>query len=204
MDDLHDVQLIRKYSAAILVLLAGALLMLVQPVFEDGQLPHYLIEFAGTVALLSGIAVRLWCALYIGGRKKVTLVTHGPYSLTRNPLYLGTTLCAVGIGLQAGMLSVGIICGLLCWALFWAVVREEEMFMLDRFGTDYAWYCVRTPQFWPDFSLYKDDAESRSFDPASLWRTVRDSSLFILAIPLTELIENLHTSGALPSFASWF
>jgi protein-S-isoprenylcysteine O-methyltransferase Ste14 len=204
MLDLQGVQLIRKYAAAFLVLLTGAVLLLVKPEFEDGRVPHYVIEFAGTLALLGGIAVRLWCTLYIGGRKKVTLVTSGPYSVTRNPLYVGTTMCAVGIGLQAGMISLGVICGLVCWMLFSVVIRQEERFLAGAFGEPFARYCAATPRFFPDFALYRDTPDSRTFDAASLWRTLRDSSIFVLAIPLSEVIEMLQASGTLPTLGTLF
>lgn len=50
-----------------------------------------------TGAILTGLGLilvsvaacgRLWCMLYIAGYKTQKLVTAGPYSLCRNPLYL--------------------------------------------------------------------------------------------------------------------
>lgn len=204
MVDLQEVQRLRKLAAAMLVGLTGAMLLFAQPAFADGRLPHTLIDFLGTLALLSGITIRLWSTLYIGGRKKTSLVTVGPYSMTRNPLYVGTTLCATGVGLSAGMLGLGVACGLMCWMLFSAVIRKEEHFLHDRFGDEFARYCATTPQFLPDLARYRDDPGSRTFDPGCLWRTLRDSSLFILAIPLTEVVEHLHATGQLPAFANIF
>lgn len=39
--------------------------------------------------LLVGVATvgRLWCSLYISGHENSELITTGPYSLSRNPLY---------------------------------------------------------------------------------------------------------------------
>jgi protein-S-isoprenylcysteine O-methyltransferase Ste14 len=45
--------------------------------------------------LWPGATLRLWSTLYIGGRKRVVLVSDGPYSLCRNPLYVGTFLIAL-------------------------------------------------------------------------------------------------------------
>jgi protein-S-isoprenylcysteine O-methyltransferase Ste14 len=51
--------------------------------------------------VLVGIATvgRLWCALYIAGYKDSDLITSGPYSITRNPLYFFSFVGFAGIGL---------------------------------------------------------------------------------------------------------
>jgi protein-S-isoprenylcysteine O-methyltransferase Ste14 len=53
--------------------------------------------------VLVGIASlgRLWCSLYIAGYKTDVLVTEGPYSMCRNPLYFFSLLGAVGVGLAS-------------------------------------------------------------------------------------------------------
>ena len=50
---------------------------------------------------LVGIATvgRLWCALYIAGYKTDKLITSGPYSMCRNPLYFFSLLGGIGVGL---------------------------------------------------------------------------------------------------------
>ena len=50
--------------------------------------------------ILVGIASfgRLWCSLYIAGYKTDNLVTEGPYSMCRNPLYFFSFIGALGVG----------------------------------------------------------------------------------------------------------
>ena len=43
---------------------------------------------SGCCLILVCILGRTWCTLYIGGLKKRELVTAGPYSVVRNPLYV--------------------------------------------------------------------------------------------------------------------
>jgi len=55
--------------------------------FETHEIFGSCLFFAGT--LLAGVAVtgRAWSLMYISGKKNASLVTVGPYSLCRNPLY---------------------------------------------------------------------------------------------------------------------
>ena len=45
------------------------------------------LEFFGYSLGLVGIIGRIWSSLFIEGYKTKTLITKGPYSLMRNPLY---------------------------------------------------------------------------------------------------------------------
>ena len=55
---------------------------------EANPLLRDLAIFLGTLLICTGTALRLWAGLYIGGHKERRLVTDGPYSCVRNPLYL--------------------------------------------------------------------------------------------------------------------
>ena len=52
-----------------------------------------LLETGGVILILVCIVGRTWCTLYIGGNKKRELITAGPYSVVRNPLYVFTSIC---------------------------------------------------------------------------------------------------------------
>jgi protein-S-isoprenylcysteine O-methyltransferase Ste14 len=193
----------RQVVIAAIFVFAAALLVVAPRVTGDSPY-HDWIEFSGFVAILAAIGLRLWCTLYIGDRKSAQLVTDGPYSLCRNPLYTASILGAVGVGLQTGMYTFGLIAGVLCWAIFAVVVRREEAFLASRFGETYRLYCARTPRFLPRPGLWRETAASYEFTSASLWRTLRDGSVFLLALPLTEVVEELHELGYLPAIFSLY
>ncbi|MFM7261867.1 MAG: methyltransferase family protein [bacterium] len=75
-----------------------ALALLAPHAWEKDGVTDSLLSAMGYILLLVGCAGRIWCALYIAGRKNRVLVDLGPYSLTRNPLYLFSCLAFVGAG----------------------------------------------------------------------------------------------------------
>src|SRR3989339_1941276 len=71
----------------------------VRPSWSLESATAFSMELAGYLFLLTGLIVRIWCTFYIGSRKSKELICEGPYSLCRNPLYIGTFLLAIGVGL---------------------------------------------------------------------------------------------------------
>ncbi len=161
------------------------------------QIVQSAIEQAGTVLIAFGVGGRLWCTLYIGGRKDVLLVDQGPYSVSRNPLYFFSTVAAAGVGAQMGSVVAMVGCGLLCAAAFHFVMRREEHYLAVKMGAAYADYAARVPRFLPDFRLYREDAE-QSFWPGRLRQTFLDGVLFLLALPLFYVVGLLQDAGTLP------
>jgi protein-S-isoprenylcysteine O-methyltransferase Ste14 len=71
------------------------------------------------------------------------LVQNGPFSISRNPIYLGNTLVMIGVGLAAGMawfIILAIVASFLTQKL--AIEREERHLDL-RFGKKYRDYRKR-------------------------------------------------------------
>ena len=186
--DLSTVQKIRKAGVlAALVGLVGVALVTQSIGGLDGQWHEY-VETTGFLAMILAIMGRAWCSLYIGGRKKAEIVDRGPYSITRNPLYVFSYIGAFGIGAQSGSVTIGLGFVLAAMAVFYLTVRREEAFLEREFGAVYAAYKARTPRFWPRFSLWRDE-EQLTIRPALFVTTIRDGLVFLLAIPVFELID---------------
>jgi len=201
---LGQVQVRRRKVVILVTLLVVTSLLVIAP-YESGESYYHIsMETGGLLAILGAIGLRFWCTLYIGDRKSGELVMTGPYSMCRNPLYVGSMLGAVGVGMQTGMFAFVFLGGLVCWAIFAVVVRREEAFLTERFGPAYARYCARTPRFWPRLSLYDDPAGGGVFTSRSLGRTLRDGAVLLLALPVTEAIEILHESGRLQALVLLF
>jgi protein-S-isoprenylcysteine O-methyltransferase Ste14 len=179
---------------------AGAIaLLFVASQWPDDGTVHEALEVIGLALILACIAGRAWSILYIGGRKTNELVQLGPYSISRNPLYLFSFIGALGIGLQSGSIVIGLICLFMAMAIFVPVVQKEEEVLARSFREEFAAYRARVPRFGPRISTWRD-AESVSFAPTLLYSTVRDSLVFACAYPIFEFIGMLQDSGYLPVF----
>lgn len=160
-----------------------------------GSVMHEGIEQAGMLLIIAAVLGRAWCSLYIGGRKSSELVDTGPYSVSRNPLYLFSMLGVVGVGAQSGSLLLGPILSLAVWLVFRRVIGHEEALLLKVFGKPFSCYCERVPRFGPRFGAWMSP-ESLVVSPGAVWRTVRDAIPFLLVPPGFELIDWLQTTEA--------
>lgn len=137
---------------------AGCLALFSPPLVGEGSWAAFGWDACGWMAFLGGAILRFWATLYIGGRKTHTLACDGPYSVTRNPLYLGTFLLWLSGALffKSVSLLVGVVAGILFYAL--ATVPHEEQVLRQSLGAAYGEYCRRVPRFWPRWSLFQTPA----------------------------------------------
>ncbi|MBK1698365.1 methyltransferase family protein [Rhodovibrio salinarum] len=155
------------------------------------------IEIAGFAVIALAVLGRTWCTLYIGGRKKRTLVTEGPYSLSRNPLYVFSVMGAFGIGATSGSIVMGALLAAAAAAILDIVIRREEAYLTEHFPVAYLEYMRSVPR-WLSPDAHWHDAETVEVRPRLLLITLRDASLMLLALPVAEGIEALHRLGYLP------
>ncbi|TIW17033.1 MAG: isoprenylcysteine carboxylmethyltransferase family protein [Mesorhizobium sp.] len=190
-------QYMRRVVLAVLIVVLFAALLFGQSTFPPDTPVHETIEMFGVLLIFLGIVGRLWSTLYIGGRKSSEVVTGGPYSITRNPLYLFSTVAAAGVGAQIGSFSGIILFALLCAGAFQIVILREERYLKGVLGASYAAYLAKVPRFFPNLSLYQE-GDTGSFKPRLLLNTLLDGLVFLVALPAFELIDGAQQSGVLP------
>ena len=189
----------RLIVVQVAAVLAIAPLLFTKPFLVEGSDGHEYIEALGIGFVLIWILGRLWSILYVGGRKNDELVTIGPFSMSRNPLYFFSTVGAAGIGLMYGSVLVAAALPLVSYLVFRVTARKEAEFLSGKFGPAYSAYAERTPPFWPNPLLFHDQAE-RQFSTKALRRTFVDGLYFLALFPAIEMIELLRISGVLPVF----
>ena len=191
-------QVMRKLVLLASVVLAVVFLIVATSQWEDGSTIHEGIEWAGVTLIVICILGRTWSTLFIGGRKNNALTTDGPYSVSRNPLYLFSIIGAAGVGAQFGSFTVALVCGLFAWMVFLWTVWREEASLLRSFGDDYRKYVARVPRFLPNPALWHSPP-TLTVNPRLIVTTFFDAAIFLVAIPIAELFEWLHEIGALPT-----
>ena len=133
----------------------------------------------------------LWLRAYAAGylHKQEVLTVTGPYAYTRNPLYLGSAILALGGAIaMRSWVSASIL--LLYFAIFYsAVMRREESELRLRHGTAFEEYARAVPLFLPRLRPAKLAGESEgafSFEQYKKnqeWRAAL-GFLFLLAVLL--------------------
>jgi len=104
------------------------------------------VILGGAIAL-AGELIRIWASGHI--EKTLKLATGGPYAHTRNPLYVGSVLMALGF-LAAARHPVSIIAGLAYLVVFYpAIIREEAKFLRGKFPDEYHAWAKAVPLFFP-------------------------------------------------------
>ncbi|MCD2182853.1 methyltransferase family protein [Rhizobium sp. GN54] len=154
-------------------------------------------EAMGMIAIFVAIAGRGWSLFYIGGRKNAELVTTGPYSITRNPLYLFSLIGIAGVGAQTGSLLSMTLLVLAAYLAFDMAMRGEEAYLGSRYGRGFETYRDTVPRLWPDLSLWRE-CEDVPLRSARAIGSLRDGIVFLGAWVVVELVRLGQAAGLLP------
>jgi protein-S-isoprenylcysteine O-methyltransferase Ste14 len=118
-----------------------------------GPRPHDLADFtnpwtvAGTLMVVTGLALRSWSAGILHKNRELTKA--GPYSLIRNPLYVGSFLMMFGFCSLLGDLSNFLVILGPVLVIYIVKVRQEEKLLAATFPQEWPDYSRTTPRFLP-------------------------------------------------------
>lgn len=146
--------LVFKNRGLLLVPVAIVLIVLGRPSLESA--------IVGIVVAALGELVRIWAVGYSGVTTRADvvtapeLVTAGPYSRMRNPLYVGNAITALGFWIAlSGKVSllaaaVMLVCVvLLIGGVYGIIIPLEEQFLERQFGGAYRRYKDQVPRIIP-------------------------------------------------------
>ena len=151
---------------------------LVLAILYFSQLSFPFWAYGGTSIML-GELIRLSAIRYAGGRTRTTkvgansLCTSGPYSRTRNPLYIGNVFIYSGVVLLSGgiymfqLLAVVIFYFIFQYSM---IISLEEEKLSTVFGQDYSKYKDNVPRVIPLIIAW--DSKSK-LKPATILKTLK-------------------------------
>ena len=194
-----------------IVFLIFLILMRPRVLFGRPIIDHQL-ALLGTFVAIAGQMVRLLTIGfdYIdrGGKKgrpaASRLVQGGIYAHTRNPMYLGNILIAVGLTMSSGSPVAYVTIIPFFLFVYNAITAAEESFLREEFGAEYKEYCTRVPRFFPSLRGLRQTLSQGQYN----WkRAVRQDlstltwvSMTLAALPLWR-IYFLEGTGALQAAA---
>jgi protein-S-isoprenylcysteine O-methyltransferase Ste14 len=129
-------------------LLLGLLLQLLAPHHLANSL-WYRIG-GGVLFLLSG-PLAIWAQQtmkragtnVLPGQPSLTIVTHGPFRFSRNPIYLANSFAYLGLTLVFNTPWPLLLILPMLAILYWGVIRREERYLEAKFGDPYLIYKAR-------------------------------------------------------------
>lgn len=171
--------------AAALVFLAIVLFSKVPP---PTAAYYKFLKILGYALMIGAALGRIWCNIYITGRKDKELCTDGPYSLCRNPLYLFSFIGVAGVMCAIQSIPLLLASILLFWVYYYFVITSEEKRLLDLFGETFRSYASATGRLLPRFGNYRS-GKVVEIHPAVMARAVSDAGVFLWIIILIEVRE---------------
>jgi protein-S-isoprenylcysteine O-methyltransferase Ste14 len=127
--------------------------VIIMLIFENATVTSLV---GGFIVALAGEFIRLWGVSWAGSETRTTggvggtfLVISGPFAHVRNPLYIGNILMYLGLGIMSMSLFpyLQILAILFFIMQYQFIVKEEEEFLVKKFGSDYKKYLQNVPRF---------------------------------------------------------
>ena len=144
-----------------------------------------------------GATGRIWCSFFISGLKDGELVTEGPYSISRNPLYVFSSIGLVGVGLSTETLTYPLLFLVIFGLYYPGIMAREERRLEELFGESFRQYRQRVPRFWPNAGLYSEPTSWTS-NPRLFRRHILSDIWFVWIAAIIELVEGMRNVGWLP------
>ena len=153
-------------------------------------------ELVGFVLLVVAAFGRVWCLMFIAGRKCEVLMTDGPYSVVRNPLYVFSFFGAVGLGLAVENPPLAVVMAIIFAVCYPITVAHEEERLSALFGSEYVTYRASTPRWIPSWRHYHEPP-TLIVSPTKVLHGMLDAMWFLWVFLFWEILEFLRETGVL-------
>ena len=164
----------------------------------QNEIISFVLFFLGVTLVAVASLGRMWCSLYIAGYKDKKLITDGPYSLCRNPLYFFSMVGVLGVGFATETFGFPLIFLVLFSIYYPIVIKSEEKRLEHLFGPDFEEYKKKIPAFIPSRSFFTEPTQY-TVNPVVYRRHIFSALWFVWIVGILEFIEGLREIGCLGS-----
>ena len=166
-------------------------ILLMMLYFARPNSPYFLL---GIVLIVIGEMIRLRSVSFAGGETRTmnvgasSICKSGPYSIVRNPLYIGNVMIYVGFAFVAGsvyVVTISLITLIYFLIQYSLIISLEEEALEEKFGDEYITYKKSVPSILP-----KINNTFRNYDtiPSSLAKTIKTEKRTLQNILLVSLL----------------
>jgi protein-S-isoprenylcysteine O-methyltransferase Ste14 len=125
---------------------------LYRPLWRQGLWPFWL----GAALTVGGLLFAVWAREHLGRnwsrsvsiKQDHELITSGPYSVLRHPIYTGILAGFLGLAIAISEVR-GFLAFVLIFLVLWVKLSIEEQWMRSQFGETYTTYVRRTAALVP-------------------------------------------------------
>jgi protein-S-isoprenylcysteine O-methyltransferase Ste14 len=200
-DSLYFIKKKRILFSRILVVLITAIFIFTDHSWKD-EFYHFIL-FQAIGGFLVGFCIlgRLWSALYIAGNKTKTLISEGPYSMVRNPLYFFSFFGAIGLGLTTENLLILLLIVVLFIIYYPFVIIGEEKRLIEVHGDEFLAYMKHVPRFIPNPFKFKEP-EFYNVNVKKYKIAFVDAMGFFSIYICVQIVNILHAAKVIPAYFS--
>lgn len=184
-----ELNLTRIRDSKIIAIVSIILIFASKQIYPPDNAVHLVLDYVGYFLISFCALGRVYATAFLGGHKNAELVTYGPFSVVRNPLYFFSLLGVFGIALVTMHAPVMIFVPLAFTVLYYFLILREEKFLSGKFGQAYADYKKRVPRLIPNPRLYHAP-ETVAMVPKYLNNALFDAIWWFVPFPVLEILEH--------------
>ena len=142
-----------------------SILLLIVLSIKDNNFRAYTLELTtieslqmsilGFILVVFGSFGRIWASLYIEGNKTKNLITNGPFSMVRNPLYFFSLIMLLGFSLALKAIYLPLALLIIFIVFHIPTIANEEIKLRNNHREKFENYIKSTPRLIPNIFKYK-------------------------------------------------
>ncbi len=184
-----------KIDGALLgvIVIFTVILYLSKDFYIANKVGNIIFDCLGYAAIIKGSLLRMAARGHkkSNSREGGALVTTGPYSISRNPMYLGSFMIGSGFILLMWPWWMFPFFAVLFYARFNHQIKIEETLLTNAFREEFAQYCYKVPRIFPSISTAMRIKTKEVFNIKEAFSTKEKRDLYFLP-PLALLLALLR------------